>query len=78
MQVEMFWRYFNNMTKPTQVRVNANYHLFKDSIKPMWEDPANAKGGKWVITMKHDRNNMDFLDVLWQNLVILTTTVTKL
>jgi len=21
---------------------SANYHLFKDGIKPVWEDPANA------------------------------------
>lgn len=28
------------------------YHLFKSGIKPMWEDEANANGGKWVLTMK--------------------------
>ncbi|KAG9125949.1 hypothetical protein FRC07_005476 [Ceratobasidium sp. 392] len=36
---------------------------FKTSdIKPMWEDPANANGGKWVITM---RNNPVLLDRCW-------------
>ncbi|KAJ3848346.1 translation initiation factor eIF4e [Lentinula lateritia] len=31
-------------------------------IKPMWEDPANASGGKWVLTM---RNNPELLDRCW-------------
>ncbi|KAK7038846.1 hypothetical protein VNI00_010476 [Paramarasmius palmivorus] len=31
-------------------------------IKPMWEDPANADGGKWVLTMK---NNPNLLDRCW-------------
>jgi hypothetical protein len=26
--------------------------LFKDGIQPMWEDAANARGGKWVLRMK--------------------------
>jgi len=28
----------------------------------MWEDPANADGGKWVLTMK---NNPELLDRSW-------------
>ena len=28
----------------------------------MWEDPANADGGKWVLTMK---NNPELLDQSW-------------
>lgn len=29
-----------------------DYHLFKTDIKPMWEDPANRKGGKWMIRVR--------------------------
>jgi translation initiation factor 4E len=25
---------------------SGNYHLFLEGVKPMWEDPTNAKGGK--------------------------------
>lgn len=31
-------------------------HLFKKGIKPMWEDPANKKGGKWVYYFKYVLN----------------------
>jgi translation initiation factor 4E len=36
--------------------------MFKAGIKPMWEDPANASGGKWVLTMKA---NPALLDRCW-------------
>jgi translation initiation factor 4E len=32
----------NNLRLPSQLHKNANYHMFKNGIKPMWEDPANA------------------------------------
>lgn len=43
--VEGFCRYFNWLKPPSQLERNSNYHLFKDGIKPMWEDEANAKVG---------------------------------
>ncbi|TDL24451.1 translation initiation factor eIF4e [Rickenella mellea] len=60
--VETFCRYFNWLKPPSALERNSNYHLFKAGIKPMWEDPANAKGGKWVLTMK---NNAQLLDRCW-------------
>jgi len=60
--VESFCRYFNWLKPPSKLDRNSNYHLFKSGIKPMWEDPANAEGGKWVLTMK---NNPALLDRCW-------------
>ncbi|KAF5344355.1 hypothetical protein D9758_013286 [Tetrapyrgos nigripes] len=60
--VEAFCRYFNWLKPPSKLERNSNYHLFKSGIKPMWEDPANANGGKWVLTMK---NNPALLDRCW-------------
>ncbi|PFH48725.1 hypothetical protein AMATHDRAFT_149220 [Amanita thiersii Skay4041] len=60
--VESFCRYFNWLKPPSKLERNSNYHLFKTGIKPMWEDPANADGGKWVLTMK---NNPALLDRCW-------------
>ncbi len=47
--VEAFCRYFNWLKPPSQLEKNSNYHLFKDGIKPMWEDPANANVRKRLI-----------------------------
>ncbi|KXN84467.1 Eukaryotic translation initiation factor 4E type 2 [Leucoagaricus sp. SymC.cos] len=60
--VQDFCRYFNWLKPPSKLEKNSNYHLFKSGIKPMWEDPANANGGKWVLTMK---NNPELLDRCW-------------
>ncbi|KAF9257718.1 translation initiation factor eIF4e [Marasmius fiardii PR-910] len=60
--VEQFCRYFNWLKPPSKLERNSNYHLFKEGIKPMWEDPANKDGGKWVLTMK---NNPQLLDRCW-------------
>lgn len=60
--VETFCRYFNWLKPPSKIERNSNYHLFKSGIKPMWEDEANANGGKWVLTMK---NNPALLDRCW-------------
>mmetsp|Transcript_798 Transcript_798/g.1273 ORF Transcript_798/g.1273 Transcript_798/m.1273 type:complete len:284 (+) Transcript_798:7-858(+) len=65
--VEGMWGFLNHMTKPTQVEHGANYHLFKENIKPMWEDKANANGGKWVVHIKGGRHH---LDTYWLNLVL--------
>lgn len=40
--VEGFCRYFNWLKPPSNLERNSNYHIFKDGIKPMWEDPENA------------------------------------
>lgn len=60
--VEDFCRLFNWVKPPSKLERSSNYHMFKEDIKPMWEDPANANGGKWVITM---RNNPALLDRCW-------------
>lgn len=65
--VEDFWRYYNHLVKPSRLEINSNYHFFKDGIKPMWEDEANSKGGKWVLTFRGDKN---LLDTCWENVVL--------
>ncbi|KAI9238869.1 MAG: translation initiation factor eIF 4e-like domain-containing protein [Podila humilis] len=65
-QVEQFARYFNWIEKPHKMENSANYHLFKDGIKPVWEDPANANGGRWILTLQS--KNSDLLDRCWMEL----------
>jgi len=61
--VEDFWCLFNNLVKPSGLPIKGNYHLFKEGIMPAWEDPTNAKGGKWVI--EFERRQADILDQVW-------------
>lgn len=50
--VEEFWSVINNIQGPGFLEPSSDYHLFREGIKPEWEDPANLKGGKWIATLK--------------------------
>lgn len=65
--VEDFWCFYNNLLKPIQLEPNSNYHLFKRGVKPMWEDPANKNGGKWIISLKGSR---DKLNQYWESVIL--------
>lgn len=54
----------NSIVPPSHIAVNANYYLFKAGIKPAWEDPANAEGGKWSIQLPRDKNR-ETIDKFW-------------
>eukprot|EP00118_Oscarella_pearsei_P007152 m.33951 g.33951 ORF g.33951 m.33951 type:complete len:174 (+) comp31926_c0_seq19:725-1246(+) len=51
-KVEQFWAYYIHMAGPGDLTGHADLHIFKDGIKPMWEDDANRAGGKWMIRLR--------------------------
>jgi len=58
--VEAFWRYANHTVPPSGIEAGANYHFFKEGVKPTWEDVVNTQGGKWDLTVgAGDRGNLD-------------------
>ncbi|KAI8334021.1 translation initiation factor eIF 4e-like domain-containing protein [Chlamydoabsidia padenii] len=67
--VEAFWGAFNNLTKVDQLEPNSNYHFFKKGIRPEWEDPANANGGKFVIQFPRARSG-NTINLFWLNMVL--------
>lgn len=61
---------YNNVAKATELIPGSNYHLFKLGIKPMWEDAANEKGGKWVMQIPKARK-ADEVNDMWMYTVSL-------
>jgi hypothetical protein len=66
--VESFYQYYTALPKVSQLR-NANgkrpsIALFRDGIKPAWEDPANAPGGAFHLLVPPD-----IVDDLWRDLL---------
>ena len=50
LQVEDFWRLYVHLRRPVDDRPTVcDYHVFREGIKPMWEDQCNVNGGQWVI-----------------------------
>ena len=40
------------MVRPNDLNGHCDIHLFKESIKPMWEDEKNKMGGKWIVRLR--------------------------
>ena len=50
--VEEFWTTYNYLVRPNSLTNGTDYHFFREGIKPTWEDPSNAKGGKWIVRLR--------------------------
>jgi len=62
--VESFWSLNSAIVPPSTLGQNANYYLFKQGIKPAWEDDANAQGGKWSVQLPRGKYT-DHIDRFW-------------
>eukprot|EP01123_Difflugia_compressa_P012101 TRINITY_DN505_c0_g1_i3.p1 TRINITY_DN505_c0_g1~~TRINITY_DN505_c0_g1_i3.p1 ORF type:complete len:217 (-),score=41.31 TRINITY_DN505_c0_g1_i3:41-691(-) len=63
--VEDFWCLWNNIKSASELSLGSNYHVFKEGIRPLWEDPANSAGGRWIIQLKNPQLNQ-----LWMYTVL--------
>lgn len=63
--VEGFWTIYTHLKPPSQLPTVSDYHVFKDGIRPVWEDDANKKGGKWIVRLKKG-----VADRYWEDLLL--------
>lgn len=49
--VERFWSLYSHIKRPSDLP-SVNLSVFRKGIKPLWEDEANKKGGKFGIRVK--------------------------
>lgn len=78
--VEDFWSLFTHIKQPSEVKVGSDYSLFKEDIKPMWEDKANKNGGRWMITLgRNQRPELDryWIDTVSSRLKVILSTKTN-
>jgi len=66
--VEDFWSIYNHIKSASELRVGCSYFVFKDGIKPMWEDPINRPGGRWL--MSFDKRLRQLLDQHWLEVLL--------
>ncbi|KAF2156946.1 translation initiation factor eIF4e, partial [Myriangium duriaei CBS 260.36] len=52
--VKAFWSMFNNFDV-SKLPLRDSVHLFHKGVKPVWEDPRNAKGGSWTFRVPKDK-----------------------
>lgn len=62
---EDFWAIYGHLKRPSTLPSNSDYQVFREGVKPVWEDPSNERGGKWVIRIRKD-----LADRLWEHLLL--------
>ncbi|KAL1932646.1 hypothetical protein VTP01DRAFT_8324 [Rhizomucor pusillus] len=50
--IEEFWAVYSHLRRPSSLPNISDYHLFKQGVRPVWEDAANINGGKWIVRLK--------------------------
>ncbi|KAJ8508909.1 hypothetical protein ONZ45_g8867 [Pleurotus djamor] len=64
--VESFWSIWTHLSPPSALQPTTDYLLFHSGIRrPVWEDPLNLSGGKWIIRLKKG-----VADRIWENLIM--------
>ena len=67
--VEDFWSLYNHMEFASKLTVGCDYSLFKSGIMPMWEDPQNKDGGRWLISVEKRFRGV-YLDTFWLEIMM--------
>ena len=62
--VEDFWAVYNHIELASRLAASCDYSVFKNGVKPMWEDSHNSSGGRWVINLDK-KLRLSTLDNIW-------------
>lgn len=63
--VENFWSVYSHLKRPSLLPTVSDYHIFRKGVRPVWEDEANKRGGKWVVRLKKG-----VADRYWEDLLL--------
>ncbi|KAI1316275.1 Eukaryotic translation initiation factor 4E type 2 [Mortierella claussenii] len=63
--IEDFWAVYSHLRRPHELPHVSDYHLFKQGVRPVWEDETNIHGGKWIVRLKKGLASR-----YWENLVM--------
>jgi len=63
--VESFWGLWTHLNPPSALQPTTDYLLFHSGVRrPIWEDPLNLPGGKWIIRLKKGVADRIFEDLI--------------
>ncbi|KAH8293783.1 hypothetical protein KR054_004411, partial [Drosophila jambulina] len=66
--VEDFFSVYYFIKPPSDLKIFNDYMVFKQGIRPMWEDDFNKEGGRWIMLL--DKASKAFSDKLWHDLLL--------
>ena len=63
--IEDFWAIYQHLRKPDSCKQGIEFQLFKEPIKPMWEDEFNKKGGKLTLKLRKQ-----YTTIIWEEIIL--------
>ncbi|ODV67363.1 translation initiation factor eIF4e [Hyphopichia burtonii NRRL Y-1933] len=82
--LEQLWLSLSTIKQSHNLPIGTELLFFKSGINPVWEDPINSKGGRWVFRFSrrsHHQDNLDSIakvryrtNLIWERLLIKTIT----
>ncbi|KAG4077936.1 hypothetical protein HA402_013436, partial [Bradysia odoriphaga] len=66
--VEDFRSLYNHIRVASELKQGNDYTLQKN-VRPMWEDAANKRGGRWVLNL-NKQQRLNELDALWLDILL--------
>ncbi|KAH8242231.1 hypothetical protein KR026_010404, partial [Drosophila bipectinata] len=68
--VEDFFSVYYFIKPPSDLKIYNDYMVFKEGVRPMWEDDVNKEGGRWMMLL--DKVSKTFMDKIWHDLLLCT------
>jgi translation initiation factor 4E len=62
--VEHFWSCYNHVLRPAHLSPLTDIFLFRHGVQPMWEDEANALGGRLSVRVRKHVSSKAFEDLV--------------
>ena len=64
--IEDFWGIFQHLRKPDSCKPGIEFFMFKEPIKPLWEDENNKNGGRFSIKLKRG-----YTTIIWEEMIFV-------
>ena len=62
----MHWGIFQHLRKPDSCKPGIEFFMFKEPIKPLWEDENNKNGGRFSIKLKRG-----YTTIIWEEMIFV-------
>lgn len=75
--LEQMWVNLGLIKLPLEL-IETEYLIFKSGINPVWEDPFNTKGGRWIFKFNKVNqdgiNNTQRVNLIWETMIVKLMT----
>lgn len=68
--IESFYRLLHSIEHLRSLLKGCRYYVFREGIKPLWEDPSVKNGQMVAIEMDKSPENTEIIEQKWQDIII--------